>query len=151
MNTLQAELAGMHAGDGILYKTGKNSIVWELRGGLGEQEYYINFVSPLLYKLFNVKIQPKHRSGGGNGSFGIQTCNKQITGFLLRYFPIGEKSSKVCIPEPIINGSNKLRCAFLRGLFDTDGCIRFDKNHTLRHYYPKIEFSSISGKLASQV
>lgn len=151
MNILQAELTGMHAGDGTLYKTNSNSVVWELRGGLDEREYYLKFVSPLLYELFGIKIQPKHRSGGGNGSFGIQTCNKKIVFFLSRYFPIGEKSSKVRIPEPVFNGPKSLQCAFLRGLFDTDGCVRFDKNHTLKHYYPKIEVNSVSKRLIGDV
>jgi hypothetical protein len=144
VDKFQAELFGMHAGDGTLYKTNSNSIVWELRGGLDEKEYYVDFVSPLLVKMFGVEILPKHRSGGGKDSFGVQTTNKAITSFLSRDFPIGEKSSRVRIPQIILDGPNELKCAFLRGFFDTDGCIRFDKNHTNLYYYPKIELSSIS-------
>lgn len=151
MNVNEAELFGMHAGDGTLYKTNSNSVVWELRGGLDEKEYYYNFVSPLLRKLFDVEIRPKHRSGGGHGSFGVQTTNKAITSFLSRDFPVGEKSSRVRIPDCVLKSTKEVRCAFIRGLFDTDGCIRFDKNHTKRHYYPKIELCSISEQLRDDV
>ncbi len=151
MNQLQAELFGMHAGDGTLYRTNRNCIVWELRGGLDEKEYYIDFVSPLLKKLFDVEILPKHRSGGGHGSFGVQTANKAITSFLSRDFPVGEKSSRVRIPDCVLKSTKEVQCAFIRGLFDTDGCIRFDKNHTKRHYYPKIELSSLSEQLRDGV
>lgn len=150
MDIYEAELLGMHAGDGTLYKT-RNSLVFELRGGLDEKEYYYQFVSPLIFKLFGLSIQPKKRSGGKSGSFGVQTSSKEITLFLLRYFQSGEKSSRVSIPQLVMNSSSQIRCAFLRGLFDTDGCIRFDKNHTSRNYYPKIELTSLSEQIIKQV
>ena len=40
MNEKEAELIGMHVGDGTLYKTNCNSLVWELRGSIYEKEYY---------------------------------------------------------------------------------------------------------------
>ena len=39
LNSKIAELIGMHIGDGTLYKS-NNSLIWELRGGLNEKEYY---------------------------------------------------------------------------------------------------------------
>jgi len=47
----EAELLDMHAGDGTLYKTSTNSLVWEIRGGLDEQEYYDTFVKNLINKF----------------------------------------------------------------------------------------------------
>ncbi len=46
-----------------------------------------------------------------------------------------------------MQSSRSIQLAFLRGLFDTDGCLRFDKNRTEKNYYPKIEFTFASIKL----
>lgn len=152
MNILEAELLGMHAGDGTLYRTNSNSVVWELRGGLDEQEYYRSVVVPLVHALFDIPLHPKRRSGGGNGSFGVMSCNRQITGFLSRYFPVGKKSRTVRIPEEILNGSADLQYAFIRGLFDTDGCLWFNRHYTRKYYfYPKLAISSASIRLRDEV
>ncbi|MBI4150495.1 hypothetical protein HY492_00030 [Candidatus Woesearchaeota archaeon] len=152
MNLLEAELLGMHAGDGTLYRTNSNSVVWELRGGLDEQEYYHAVVTPLVHALFDVSLRPKRRSGGGNGSFGVQNCNRKITGFLSQYFPVGKKSRTVHIPAEILNGSVDLQYAFVRGLFDTDGCLHFSRHQYKRYYfYSKLEFSSASVRLRDEL
>ncbi|MBX4196640.1 LAGLIDADG family homing endonuclease [Candidatus Pacearchaeota archaeon] len=38
-----------------------------------------------------------------------------------------------------------------KGLFDTDGCVRFEKNRTKIRYYPRIEFSSASKALRNDL
>ena len=80
MNEKEAELIGMHVGDGTLYKTNTNSIVWELRGSINEKQYY-EYVSKLILELLDIETKPKYR---GSNSYGIQTTNKVITNFLLR-------------------------------------------------------------------
>lgn len=151
MNALQAELLGMHAGDGTLYKTKSKSLVWEQRGGLDEQDYYFMFVTPLLQELFKYPFKPKHRSGGGRGSFGIQSTHKPLTRFISRFFPIGEKSSRVRVPYLIFRSSSRVKCAFLRGVFDTDGCFRLDYNKRKNFYYHKIEFGSACRKFRDDI
>ena len=76
ISKFESELIGMHIGDGTLYKTNSNSLVWEIRGGLDEKEYYNKFVKSLLFRIFSIKINPKIRSGGAKGSYGIQTSKK---------------------------------------------------------------------------
>ena len=148
MNKRTAELIGMHLGDGTLYKT-KNSIVWELRGGLNEKEYYGKHVKNLLESLFeDLTFKPKIRSGGKNGCFGIQTSNKSVTDFFLKQdIKPGRKTHTICIPKQIIKSNRNIQLSFIRGYFDTDGCLRFDKNKSELHKYPKIEFSSASKKM----
>ena len=73
-------------------------------------------------------------------------------------FPYGRKNTIIKIPEVIFNHKDKtIKIAFLRGLFDTDGSLSFDrktKNSNLfkknRHYYPRISFSTTSQILALQ-
>jgi len=147
MNSKIAELIGMHVGDGTLYKTNR-CLVWELRGALNEKDYYDNNVVPLIQSIFNGKYTAKFRNGGKNGCYGVQVSKIEITSFFLDYgFKYGTKTYTVRIPEYIKLSPKKIKLAFLRGLFDTDGCLRFDKNRTKRNYYPKIEFGSASRKL----
>lgn len=147
LNPKITELIGMHIGDGTLYKTNTGS-VWELRGSLNEKSYYYNNVVPLLYFIFNIRFKPKFRSDGGNGCFGVQICKKEVISFFIDFnFKFGRKTHTVRIPDYIKRSNRQVKLAFIRGLFDTDGCLRFDKNKTNKNYYPKIEFGFASRNL----
>lgn len=148
MDENKARLLGMHAGDGTLYRTNNKGLVWELRGSKEEKEFYDKFICDLLKEIFDINIIAKNRSGGANGCYGIQTCNKAIIGFLLEEgFSVGSKVYTVRIPSKIKNASRKIKQSFIGGLFDTDGCVRLDKNRTNKPYYPRIEFGFASQKL----
>ncbi len=143
-----AELLGAHTGDGTLYKV-KTSLVWELRGALGEKEYYTMNICPLIKKIFGLEIESKFRNGGKCGVWGVQTSNKSITNMLVNYnFKPGTKTYSVSVPKYIFKSNIKVKRAFVRGLFDTDGCLRFDKKNKKGQYtYPRIEFGFASVKL----
>jgi hypothetical protein len=134
-------LLGAYAGDGTLYKTGW-SLVWELRDELTEKEYYANNICPLLREIFNIGIISKFRSGGANGVWGVQTAKKKITSLFMDFgFSPGTKTYTVLVLQCVENSSILVKKAFVRGLFDTDGCLRFDRtNKQKRHRYPRIEF-----------
>ncbi|MCG2718730.1 MAG: hypothetical protein L6408_07855 [Nanoarchaeota archaeon] len=148
LNQDLAELIGAHIGDGTLYKVNK-SLVWELRGSLDERYYYNDTISPLINRLFNLEVKSKFRSDGNNGVWGVQTSKKQIINTFLDYgFKPGNKTYTVTVPDYIFKSQYKIKRAFVRGLFDTDGCIRFDKiNKQKLHNYPRIEFSFASEAL----
>jgi|SRR3989339_1345317 len=145
MNEKEAELIGMHVGDGTLYLAGNGQVpVWELRGSITEQEFY-EHVKNLIKEIFDIEVKPKYR---GPNSYGIQTTNKIITLFFLdNGFKPGTKTYTVRIPDYIKTAEINMKRAFIRGLFDTDGCICFDKNRTAFHYYPKMEFNFASKDL----
>lgn len=143
MDENESELIGMHCGDGTLYLSGK-TLVWEMRGSIQEKNYYI-YVKKLLKDIFSVDLNPKYR---GKNSYGIQTTNKEITNFFVNNgFSPGKKVYTVRIPISILRDTKRSQCKFIRGLFDTDGCLRFEKNRTNIHYYPKLEFTSASKQL----
>lgn len=148
MDVKAAELIGMHVGDGTLYLAGK-TLVWEMRGSVNEKEYYED-VSNLIEKLLGIKLFPKYR---GPNSYGLQTTNKIVTNFFITNgFNPGKKVYTVRIPEYIKNSQNlEVKRAFIRGLFDTDGCIRFEKNRTEYNYYPRIEFNFASVELVKDL
>ncbi len=142
LNPNKCELIGLHTGDGTLYKTTRGK-VWELRGDVKEREFYDKYISKLLYKIFKVEFKPKYRAGP---SYGIQTCNKELIEFLISTgFPIGTKTYTVEVPDYIFKSTTKNKLAFLRGLFDTDGCINFYRE------YPRIELGFASVKLRNSL
>src|SRR3989344_3405475 len=103
VTNFEAELIGLHVGDGSLYKTNR-SIVWELRGDLKEKEFYDGHVKHLLESIFNMEFLPKFRSGGKNGCYGIQTSKKVVTQFFIEYgFKPGSKTYTVNVPQYIFN------------------------------------------------
>jgi intein/homing endonuclease len=144
INTLISELIGIHTGDGTLYKTNSGGIVWEVRGGLDEKEYY-NHIVILLKSIFNLEFKAKFRSGGKNGCWGIQICKKEISSFFINNgFLPRSKTKTIQIPRYIKESNKKVKLSFIRGYFDTDGCLRFDRYNGKTHSYPKIEFASVS-------
>ncbi|MBX4196639.1 hypothetical protein KW805_03555 [Candidatus Pacearchaeota archaeon] len=111
MNEKEAELIGMHVGDGTLYLAGK-TLVWEMRGSIHEQEYY-QYVSQLIKDLLQVEAKPKYR---GPNSYGIQTTNKVISKFFIdNGFKPGKKVYTVSIPDYIKDSSNEVKRVFVRG------------------------------------
>lgn len=143
-----AELLGAHVGDGTLYKT-KWSVVWELRGALSEKDYYVTNICPLIKKIFGFEIKSKFRNDGCKGVWGVQTSKKNIIQLFLEYgFVPGTKTYGVSVPKFIFDSEIEIKRSFVRGLFDTDGCLRFDKINSNRDYtYPRIEFCFASLKL----
>ncbi len=154
-NTTQfAEICGIHAGDGYLRNDGRRREL-DISGSIEEQPYYDDHVIPLFNSFFGLKIS------------GRLFPSRQTYGFVIRDpsiiqtlhsagFPYGNKSTIVDVPSFILNSPNlNLHRAFLRGLFDTDGCINFDKKirnsdifKKTRHFYPRILFTTVSEKLA---
>jgi len=109
-------------------------------------------VFPLLNKLFGLEKKPKFRSGGKNGCYGIQTCNKKLINTIIEFGIKPGKKLNIRVPEDIRSATNPIKKAFLRGYFDTDGCMRFERiNKKTIADYPKIEFSSISRQLRDDI
>jgi len=150
-----SEICGIHAGDGHLRKNKKE---FELSGGFEEKEYYDQRVIPLFNKVFDTGL--KGRFFYSKKTYGFSTSNKIIRNTLADLgFPYGKKGLIVSVPTRILNTDDrKIKRAFLRGIFDTDGCITFDKriyNKDIfkknRNYYPRIIFTTISEQLAKGI
>lgn len=65
-------------------------------------------------------------------------------------FPYGKKTLIVKAPDRVL-ASQKSKISFLRGLFDTDGCITFERKHRKIHYYPRIILSTSSKSLSESI
>ena len=146
-----AEICGIHAGDGYLRNDGKR-VELDISGSIEEKPYYDDHVIHLFSKVFNIKIEGRtfpHRNTYG---FVIRDINvvKNIHKF---GFPYEKKTSNLRIPRFILKSNNSnIKCLFLRGIFDTDGCITFDRRYAKGyklfkrkyHAYPRVILTTIS-------
>jgi len=152
-----AELLGAFAGDGWMSK-GNSGISLFISGNpKDERDYYDKRIKFLFKKVFRKEVFPREFSYWG--TYGICVGNKGITKeFISAGMIVGKKAHKVTVPEEIIL-NHFLYTSFIRGLFDTDGCIYFTKSYNknaskwqkLTKHKPIITFKTVSFCLASQL
>lgn len=150
MSSDLAEEIGMHIGDGCL-RFGKykkcTAYSYEFTSGTDEEDYCLNYAMPLFYKLYSLKpsvVRAKHNNS-------IRLCYKSKRLFEFKKslgLPVGKKDY-VEIPECVLNSKYVFDC--IRGLFDTDGCLHFQKKHKTVNYYPRLDITNKSEKLILQL
>lgn len=139
------EVTGIFAGDGSLYQTNKGSYVLEVRGPKQELSYYIKHVKPKFEKVLSQKLKIIKRTYYGGYVIGIRACGKDVARVFHENFgfPIGAKSRIVNVPEIVLK--NDLCWApYIRGIFDTDGCIYLRRNNRGKYLQPVISIDSYS-------
>lgn len=145
-----AEVCGIHAGDGYLRNDGKGREL-TIEGSFEEKGYYDEHVVPLFNKVFNIDIK-NCKFHPLRGTYGFSIRNLEVIEFMHKLgFPYGNKSLIVKSPNFIFEKSIFIRY-FLRGYFDTDGCLTFSNKSSegysefkrTKHYYPNIRFSTVS-------
>jgi len=141
-----AELLGIILGDGNLHKEyNRVTIV----GSLEDKYYYDAHVIPLIKSLFN--INPKLKKRNDRNAFYIYFYSKEIIDYLTKNIGL-IRGNKVNAEVPFIIKNNKeLIPHFLRGLFDTDGCLKFSKQTKNKNYYPRIQYCFLDAKFVWQV
>ena len=65
-------------------------------------------------------------------------------------FSVGKKADRLTIP-PSIRACDSSMKSFIRGLFDTDGCVFFDKRNRYRRPYPRLVLEVTCHKLFKEV
>ena len=141
-----AELVGIILGDGNLH--GKSNCI-TIVGSLEDVYYYKYHVIPLIRSLFNV--DPKLRKRNDRNAFYIDFCSKETMNFLTKNIGL-VRGNKINAQIPnMIKESEKLIPYFLKGLFDTDGCLKFSKQSTDKNYYPRVRLAFKKSKFAKEV
>jgi len=136
-----AELTGIMFGDGCLSQTGGKYIVYISGHKIDDFEYHSKITKILFKRLFNKNIIIKFRNS--ENTLFIRFSDKEIFyRFKFIGMPVGRKYQNLTLPS--MCEREMLFAAFMRGLFDTDGCIIFSKQHKEISYYPRIEISSES-------
>ena len=152
-----AEICGIHVGDGYLRYGKRNE--FDVSGGIEEKDYYDNHVKNLFKKVFNIEIDCRYFKS--RNTYGFVIRDKEIIKFMNSLgFPLGAKSTRIQVPEVIFNSNDiNIISRFLRGYFDTDGCLHFWKRNKGKYsdfkknfnYYPLVIVNTISKKLFQQV
>lgn len=145
MNEELAELIGIFVGDGhIAIRKNINSkrkyTHYEIRlaGHAIDDYYYHNlYVNRLFKKLFNINLNLKINESKNELKHSIDS--KLIIEFFGKIIklPIGNKEN-ISIPQVILNSNKNIKCAFLRGLADTDFSLTFKKKTYKNNCYPVI-------------
>jgi hypothetical protein len=130
-----AEFIGIMLGDGNLNRQ-SNCIT--IVGSLEDKHYFVTTVIPIIQSLF--QVNPKLRRRNDTNAYYIDFNSRQVMDFLTAEIGL-VRGNKVNASIPLyITSSPELIPCFLRGLFDTDGCIKFSKQKNSKNYYPRIQF-----------
>ncbi len=138
-----AEEIGVHLGDGCL---SKNKNYFSVKTNKKEEEYMINFLFPLYKKLYNLDLKLMRLPS----VIGFEIYSRALFDFKNKVLeiPYGNKVEKIEVPKVITESKNKeIYRAFIRGLFDTDGCVNIIKS---KKNYPVITFTIKSEKIILQ-
>jgi len=147
------ELIGAYVGDGHLSKhTHGRTYILQFTGHLDlDYKYYKNTINPIIKKLFNKNL---HLTNVRNKNYFRVNCySKEIGLFLKNRFDLtlGNKIHVVKIPNEIMNSNKDFIYSTIKGIFDTDGCIFFDKRKIYKKPYPRITLNTCSDNLRKQL
>ncbi|MAG53029.1 MAG: hypothetical protein CMH62_03645 [Nanoarchaeota archaeon] len=136
-----AEEIGIHIGDGFLSNKKKE---YRLKGSKEEKDYYDNFIKKLYKELFNININLKEYET----TYGFEIYSKALWVFKNKVLkiPAGRKNS-IEFPKIINVNDIEILASFIRGLFDTDGCVNFTSRYGYYKHYPRIGIGLISKKI----
>lgn len=143
---LLAEEIGIHLGDGFLSSTRYD---YRLKGNpYDEKEYYDQHIKNLFKELYNLDVKVKMF----NRCYGFEITSKALWEFKSKVLKIktGDKE-KIFLPPCLKTNDIEILTAFLRGLFDTDGCLSFQTRYGYEKYYPYISLHLFSKNLIEEV
>lgn len=145
------ELIGAYIGDGSNGKYGRH-YDFQIAGHKVLDKEYLEYLSRTLKYLFaGIKV----RSWVSKDCEGRRLIvnSRHIFELLTKRFgfPAGPKSHTVRIPDEILNEGDEFVFPTIRGIFDTDGCVFFDKRSAYLKPYPRITITLASFPLHSQL
>ena len=141
-----AELTGIILGDGHIHT--KHNLI-TIVGSLEDLGYYKERVIPLFQKVFDKTVKIRKRND--RNAYYLLIYSKEIIDFFINCVGLKRGSKvKAFIPK-IIFSDKKLIKSFFRGLFDTDGCIKFSKQTKSINYYPRVQIALRFSPLAEEL
>ena len=147
MDENYTEFLGIMYGDGCLSSTHPPSSRWRsyivyVSSCFSTDLEHLNHISYLFSEIFNkdTKIRKRNDSDVAVISFNDKKIFDEIESI---GFPVGKKYGSMKVPERI-KKNPKLFSSFIRGVFDTDGCVVVSRQHRKERYYPRIEITSKS-------
>jgi ribonucleoside-diphosphate reductase alpha chain len=125
-----AELVGLYVGDGSNHRDGIRFTVG------GDSPEIVRRIEALSIALFG-KRATVSRCARDN-AFEVAILSRQIKEWFAFLGFTKPSSREACVPERILKGTEEVACAFARGLFTTDGCIRTNGHLTLTTSSPRL-------------
>ena len=144
-----SEFIGAIIGDGFTNKYG-HSYETQITGDrVLDKEYYHSVLGPICKKLFKISPKIVERPGRIN----LTIYSKRLYELLVHRFgiPPGIKCYTVMVPREILIGDKKMLRATLRGMFNTDGGVGFDKRKIYKKPYIRVNYTSASRALIDQL
>jgi intein/homing endonuclease len=142
LNEEICEFIGAFIGDGYMgnYGKRKNQFVIGFAGDqILDEDYLKNFMIPLLLRNFP-GLNPHLYYRKDENTLMLRIYSKNLFKIMESFgFSGGSKTFTVKIPRSIIKSNKIFIKATLRGIFDTDGSIYFDKRPIYKKHYPRIE------------
>lgn len=141
LNEEICEFIGAFIGDGYFGNYGKRKTQF-LVGFAGDKRldevYLRDYLLPLIKRNFTF-TNPRLRYRTDEETLMLRMYSKQLFDFLLTLgFKPGPKTKTVTIPDIIIT-NEKFFSATIRGIFDTDGSLYFDRRKAYPVPYPRLE------------
>ncbi len=144
MSPMLAEEIGIHLGNGCL---SFNKRYFSFKTNKTEEDYMTRFLFPLYKELYNIDLKLMRLKS----VVGFEIYSSAIFEYKNKVLGIsyGEKVENIEVPKKVLDTKNKeIYAAFIRGLFDTDGCVNIIKT---KRNYPVVTFTVKSEKLIRQV
>jgi len=139
-------------GDGCLsyfqaYVNGGPKYFVHIAGDSRNDFKFFTHIISLIHKLFGLNVRMRKRTNFNGIEIGFSS--KSLFALLRNLgFPVGKKRH-ITIPGAFLQ--NHLWPHVVRGIFDTDGCLVFSKQHRNLAYYPRIEITNSSLELIKQL
>jgi intein/homing endonuclease len=148
LTTEFAELVGIMFGDGCLSRSGNKYTIYISGHKINDLGYHSKITKKLFKIIFDKDVNIKFRNE--ENTLFIRFRDKEIFNRFKSFgVPIGKKYDQLKIPALV--KKEIFFKAFLRGIFDTDGCIILSKQHRSIPYYPRIEITSKSKKFLNEI
>jgi len=146
-----SEVLGAFIGDGFTNSYGTTYMTQFTGDNRSEREYYINKIIPTIKKISSY-CNPI-LSNKGN-TLKLTIYSKEFHNLLVNRFKLkpGKKVYDVTIPDEILkSGKKEIISSCIRGIFDTDGSVYFDKRNKYRIPYIRICLKMESKNLIKQI
>ncbi len=150
LNDELAYFIGLFIGDGFTNKYHQYYLI-QFIGHKKEKQFYETTFSNYCKKLF--QINPKIREEKLGNVIRINLYSVALFNLITKRFQIsaGRKSRTVLIPKEILNSDPAIIKSCIRGLYDAEGCVFFDKRVFYKNPYPRIDLHMNNLELLKQV
>ncbi|MFH1587438.1 MAG: LAGLIDADG family homing endonuclease [Candidatus Diapherotrites archaeon] len=109
---------------------------------------YLNRNAKSLFGLDGSLIKKKNKNANDMRFYSKNLYDMLTNRF---EFPKKRKTENIKIPGEIMNSDESLIFSTIRGIFDTDGCIFFDRRRAYSKPYPRITLQIVSVPLINQL